>query len=85
METTKIYLSSAMLLAPFSIILLSIGCAKKADVCDEAIKIVCISEYKDERMCKETKNLQKLQGKMIAYLLKHSGLSGAAILLIHTM
>ncbi len=55
METTKIFLSSAMLLALFSIILLSIGCAKKADVCDEAIKIVCISEYKDERMCKETK------------------------------
>jgi hypothetical protein len=44
-----------LLLTLFFIILLSKGCAKKADVCDEAIRIVCKSEYKDERMCNETK------------------------------
>ncbi len=45
----------SLLLALFFIIFLSIGCAKKGDVCNEAIRIVCKSEYKDERMCKETK------------------------------
>ncbi len=52
----KMQLPPSTLLALFiTIIITALGCAKKADVCDEAVRIVCKSEYKDERMCNETK------------------------------
>jgi len=47
----------SLLLALFFIISLSIGCAKKEDVCDEAIRILCKSEYKNEGLCNEIKKL----------------------------
>ncbi len=46
---------SALLLLFITITIIAFGCTKKADVCDEAVRIVCKSEYKDERMCNETK------------------------------
>ena len=46
---------SALLALFVTITITAFGCAKKADVCDEVIRIVCKSEYKDERMCNETR------------------------------
>ncbi len=43
----------SLLLALFFIILLSNGCTKKADVCDEAVKIACTT--KDKQTCNQTK------------------------------
>lgn|SRR4030067_2028725 len=52
----KMHLSFPSLILLFiTITITAFGCAKKTDVCDEAIRIVCKSEYKDERMCTETK------------------------------
>lgn len=47
------YLSSAMLLTLFLITFLLIGCAKKEDVCDKAVKIACTT--KDKQTCNQTK------------------------------
>lgn len=43
----------SLLLALFFIIFLSIGCTKKEDVCDKAVKIACTT--KDKQTCNQTK------------------------------
>ncbi len=50
-------LPPSALLALFITIIITMGCAKKEDVCDKAIRIFCNSEYKNEQMCKDTKKL----------------------------
>ncbi len=46
-----------LLLLALFITITAIGCAKKEDVCDKAIRILCKSEYKNEGLCNEIKKL----------------------------
>ncbi len=47
----------SLLLALFFVILLSLGCTRKEDVCDKAVKIACeqVRSSFDQSMCNEAK------------------------------
>lgn len=53
MEVIKIHLFYTILSMLFLVTFLSIGCTKKADVCDKAVKIACTT--KDKQTCNQTK------------------------------